>query len=209
MARFNEILIGRWNRGLQKLHSMKGPASVTTLNEDVQAILDLDNFSQENAYLFGWFRLGQQTLTVSAAAIFAGVRLRNPSGSNVIALVERILVSNIATAELHSLQLNAVATDLASIGVLVNSRMDPRNGVGPGSLIMSSSTAASGATSIGGTKAEFNVATGVSQDFLQPGQPLIPILPGDALQILSNTANTAWHASLWWRERFLEDSERT
>jgi hypothetical protein len=36
-----------------------------------------------------------------------------------------------------------------------------------------------------------------------------PLLPGDAIQVQSGVANQASNISWMWRERFLEESERT
>ena len=37
----------------------------------------------------------------------------------------------------------------------------------------------------------------------------LPLLPGDAMQVRNNTVNQFVSGIVWWRERALEDSERT
>src|SRR5438034_3476406 len=88
MARFNEILVGRYNRFVQKLLSMKGDAPVPQLASEFQPIIP--TFSGvENRYLEGWDRFSITLSQTAVAAQTNGLQFRNPAGSNVIAVFEK------------------------------------------------------------------------------------------------------------------------
>jgi hypothetical protein len=53
MAKYNEILTGRYNRFIQKLFSMKGPAPAPQLSSDIAMQMSFFN-GVENRYLEGW-----------------------------------------------------------------------------------------------------------------------------------------------------------
>src|SRR5258708_33101896 len=92
MAKFNEILSGRFNRALQKLLSMKGgpPAGQLATEIGVQFPLPL---GVEFRYLEQWERFGVVPLAAGVAAANIAIRLRNPPRSNMIAVWEKITAS--------------------------------------------------------------------------------------------------------------------
>src|SRR5260370_38167544 len=99
MAYTNEILVGRVNRGLQKLFGIKGPSPVPQLASDVQAVHPVFN-GVENRYLDGWNRFGAQTSQGARVGNISGFRIPNPATSKVIAVFEKIAVSTSGTGEL-------------------------------------------------------------------------------------------------------------
>src|SRR5260370_24014979 len=110
MAYTNEILVGRVNRGLQKLFGIKGPSPVPQLASDVQAVHPLFN-GVENRYLDGWNRFGAQTSQGASVGNISGFRIRNPSTSNVIAVFEKIAVSTSVAGDVF-IRIGAQAADL-------------------------------------------------------------------------------------------------
>jgi len=50
---------------------------------------------------------------------------------------------------------------------------------------------------------------GATYDFIWDENQEITVLPGDAVQVISGVVNQSINTSWVWRERFLEDSERT
>jgi hypothetical protein len=207
MARFNEILVGRYNRFLQKLLSMKGGPPAPQLASEIAPTFEIESPPAESRYLLGWDRFGIVILQPAVAAVVGGIRLRNPVGSNVIAVLEKVQVIGNAVTDQPALHNGAATTDLSLVVNTALSRVDARGRSNTG-LIASRSNAVS-APSLANIL--FQAATGntqVNYDFiLQPNQE-IPILPGDAVQFTSSAANTACTVCILWRERLLEESER-
>src|SRR5216117_1814690 len=117
MATYNEILVGRFNRFLQKYLSMKGDAPAVQLAADWQPTIEFDA-GVELRYLQSWNRYAVLQATVAQAANTSGVRLRNPSTSNVIAVIEQLAVSA-SVADNIDVSQGAVATDYNTIGSVV------------------------------------------------------------------------------------------
>lgn len=201
MAIYNELLVGRFNRFTQKLFSIKGPASLRTVSPELQLQMTFGN-GNENRYLEGWNRFMTITSTAAVAAQFAAMRLRNPTGSNMIAVLERIVVWG-ALADQPILFIQGGLSDLGTLLGLTAMRMDPRGNPNP-VLIGSKGNAASA-----GAGANFEVsyvANSMADLITSNGE--VPILPGDSASVFSNTLNQALNFSWMWRERFLEESER-
>src|SRR5258708_40367383 len=95
MARFNEILAGRYNRYLQKLFVLKGGPPSAQLASEVMPTFSFFT-GVENRYLAGWDRFGNSSSQAGVAAVTSGIRLRNPLGSGTIAVDENIFVLNAA-----------------------------------------------------------------------------------------------------------------
>lgn len=213
MAIYNEILSARYARMIQKLFSMKGPVPVKQLAGEIMPVLDIFN-GVENRYLEGWNRYMQWFQVPAQGAGNAGVvRLRNPSGSGVTIVVESVLVVNIAAAsDTPTIQHGPTAADFASIVTGIVNRLDARI-IGNASVIASQGTL--GANTIGGNKRMIglppqNNTSVFSGEMIATDDQEITVLPGDAMQVVSALANVvAPTASIIWRERSLEDSEKT
>ena len=203
MATFNEIQVGRFNRFLQKLLSMKGDAVMATLNPELQAQLTLLN-GVENRYLEGWDRFGI-VQTVNAVATFqSSVRVRNPTGSNVLATFEKITGTQGTAGNLQELSVG-VAGDLATIVTPINVFFDKRGRAAPSLIVSSDASGSSGSLNV---IHRINVGASAPYDYQQNEDQEIPLLPGSCIQ-LSSAVNSQIIATFWWRERFLEDSERS
>ncbi len=202
MARYNEILVGRYNRMVQKLLSMKGPASLATISDEMFGVLSFF-YGAENRYLEGWDRFGfASSQTAGGAGFRAGIRLRNPAGANVIAVVEKISFWN---ALLDTPLVNHGASTLDFTTVLdLTARFDAR-GRPKSSLILTQSGNVGAAAN---TLWQGTQAANVSIDAIITDIQEIPLLPGDVIDLLAGTLNQGLNAVVWWRERFLEDSER-
>ncbi|SRR6266851_172144 len=204
MARFNEILVGRYNRFLQKFLSIKGGPPSPQLASEIMATWALFH-GVENRYLEGW-----DEFTASFALATGGVgnvdflRVRNPAGSNVIAVFFKIsMSSNLADAAF--LEGGPSAADLIP-NALVNNRLDARSRP---ATSMNISTTGAVSAQLGVIKAIGNIQANTTYDFIVDADQQIPLLPGDALQLRQSTTNQNINFTMQWRERFLEDSERT
>src|SRR5258708_40293223 len=118
MALFNEILVGRYNRFLQKLLAMKGGPPAPQLATEIGTNIQLFH-GVENRYLEGWQRFGGQ-FSVPAAGVgnVGGFRFRNPAGNNVITAVEWLLCRSVAaglTGLFHILIGPHISAGLATI----------------------------------------------------------------------------------------------
>ena len=201
MARFNEILVGRYNRLLQKLLSMKGPASLVTLSDEAMAVFPLFS-GVENRYLEGWDRF---RITWNPSAIVGqtlSTQLRNPTGSGVIAVLEQISASAGALVGVDISQQGGNPADLAVIGA--GFRLDPRTKRVATSLVISSGAGAI----LANNQYRISVPTGVPdvQVIITENQEWT-LLPGDAIRFTAEATNVAIGIDCCWRERILEDSE--
>lgn len=206
MARYNEILAGRYNRFITKLLSMKGPAPAPQLAGDITISMALFN-GAENRYLESWNRFGIMKSFAASAANFNQFRLRNPPTSNMVAVIEKIQVSTSATTDLFDLSVAATNTDLANVLSASVMRFDARGSQSPTAIPTWQQTAAT--NTLGATVGRVGVGAGLSGDFISTDFQELTLLPGDAWHVNANTVNLGQSICYWWRERFLEDSERT
>jgi hypothetical protein len=201
MARYNEILAGRYNRMLQKVFGMKGGAVAPQLASEIAPSIVLFN-GAENRYLEGWDRFGVGFGQAAVAAQSSGVRFRNPAGSNVIAVVEKLTVSESVADVTGALFENGFITDLASLDV--NRRLDGRG--------RSAATCITSHTSNPPSAVQFAtlpLQANVPYDFVVDEDQELTVLPGDGIQVRTGQNNVLLLVTIIWRERFLEDSERT
>jgi hypothetical protein len=199
MARFNEILVGRFNRALQKFTGIKGEAPAPQLASEIMPVAPIP-LGAEFRYLESWDRFFSYVLAPAGAAANSIVRLRNPVGQNVIAVLEKITVVN--NNQGVTAALGPFTADLATI---VNpGRMDAR-GRFRSALILS--TAAGTPAGVATLWSSVPGANGVTEVIASDIQE-IQLLPGDIFEAYGNGLNTAQAFVLWWRERYLEESER-
>src|SRR5438477_3626029 len=92
MARYNEMLVGRFARSVQKLFGIKGEVPVASLAGEVQVGHTFFH-GTENRYLEDWRTFGSRFATAAVAAQTSAIRFSNPSNSNIIAVVQSLMVS--------------------------------------------------------------------------------------------------------------------
>src|SRR5215813_5534988 len=209
MAGYNEILVGRYNRALQKLLSMKGGS---VMNELGSVLMPSVNFfwGTEMRYLEGWNRFSSAIQVGAVPANNSVYRIRNPITSNVIAVFEKIYLFNQNAAasdfRVEGWFNTGAAGDLPTALTTFVDRFDARSAVaGPSVTVTSDNTAPAG--SIGRT-VWFNVVfqPNATADVIVDDLQELPLLPGDAMQVRNNTVNQFVSGIVWWRERALEDS---
>jgi hypothetical protein len=200
MALFNELLVGRYNRLAQKLLSMKGQASLRQLTSDLQFVLPLMH-GVENRYLEGWDLFGVAATTAAIAAQTSAAKIRNPAGSNVIAVVEKVMFIEGGTQQTVFLQLAADTVDYA--GAITGQRLDAR-GRANSTLLFSTNATGTGTTTI----EEAGMPINTSYDFIMTANQELTVLPGNSCQLIAGSVNANFGVTFRWRERFLEDSER-
>ncbi len=210
MARFNEILVGRFNRFLQKWLSMKGGPPSAQLSTEIQP--NFNFFSgAENRALESWYLYGTFSSQVAVLAQNSFFQLRNPPKSGVLTVIEAIVVIPGLAGDRCDIQYGQPGADGAQI--LGNRTRDGRN------LGTAGQTKASALTASQGTLAGPQIGTtifslasslaGASVTFPNNENQEIPLSPGDAVRVVEQTVNTALSVGWLWRERVIEDSELT
>jgi hypothetical protein len=214
MALYNENLAGRFNRAVQKLLSMKGPASLPTVNPDLYFTHGFQS-GYENRYTEGWDLFGvAATAANPGIGNFSTVVLRNPAGSGVVAVVTRLsgveatLGGGVGTVTVFRPGSNGAGG--GNENNLVTTQGIDARGRPASTLIISNNTGAAVART-GGIAIFALVPTTTFPaplgDVLRVGEE-IPILPGALVTIGAGTGNEAFSWFAWWRERALEDSEK-
>jgi hypothetical protein len=160
----------------------------------------------ENRYLEGWNIFGFGQTLNGAVGNPAMIQLRNPSASNVVAVVESLVLSTTA-ADSISISLGTFASNLGA--VLNTSIIDIRGGqiaVTGSNLTLSQSNSTAG----GGLGRNFFFLTQAAVPFqvIQNENQEIPILPGATWRVETIAASNALTYGIRWRERLLEESER-
>lgn len=194
------INLGRWSRRVERYFNMKGGGGLMDVEQAIRMVLSFSSGVEER-YLEGWNRFAVAANQAAVAAQFSRVRVRNPTGSNVIVVVESLYLFLNNTADTPFVTWGPTTSDLATLVTLTASRMDPRGQPQPSTILSQAAQAAGGQPFLqtGTTPKEF---------ILTPNME-IPILPGQALDVQSNTANVQLGVSTIWRERALETSELT
>jgi hypothetical protein len=196
----NEILVGRYNRFIQKLLGMKGGVTLSQISGEMTTTLNVAN-GAETRYLEGWTLFGAQVGAAAQVGNRNAFAIFNPTGSNVVAVVTLVMAGD-SVAAADTFQLIKVTTPVANIGT-----NDTANAVGwdkrdrPGTNMNLSDGVARVGTSIA-----FSTQT-AGTSWIFPIE--YPLLPGDELQISSTTNNIVVNYAFHWRERFLEEAERS
>jgi hypothetical protein len=181
---------------------MKGGPPAPQLASEIAPTFDIENPGVESRFLLGWNRYGFGLQSAGAAGNPTIFSLRNPAGSNVLAVVESLIVSvnTLDTIAATYGKTNVDLTPAANPGAL-----DGRAGTLTSSLVMSTSNAVAG-----GLLARFFLVTGavnIGVQLIQQEHQEIPITPGFALRVETVLANNQLTVGLIWRERLIEESE--
>lgn len=212
MARFNEILVGRYNRFLQKFLSMKGGPPAPQLASELSATWALFH-GRENRYLEAWNTFAARFGVNAVAAQDTVIRFRNPVGSNVIAVVESMRAwFTVANTEYDYdfSPTDQPALSATNTPASFDNRFQP-----PGTGNNGAQCTISGSTNIGaaGFVSFADLIKGLVNDltdeYINFENQEIVLAPGSALQLRTLTLNVGVTFSIRWRERPLEESERT
>jgi hypothetical protein len=210
MARFNEILAGRYNNALKKLLSMKGPAPAPQLGGEIGPTLSMF-YGVENRFLEEWSRFGLYLTITAGAATASLLRIRNPLASGAVAVVEKMVVANnTAAAQQYNIRHgNADTSDALVVNTAaVTQRWDSRGRPGTAMVVSSNSGQVASPPSPGVTKDITTLVINSAWAFINDENQEMLLLPGDAMDVfisgLAVTMDVAWT----WRERALEESEK-
>jgi len=207
MARFNEILTGRHNRFFQKLFSMKGGPPAPQLSTEVQPNFDIEDTPIELRFLKGEYIYGVSVAPPIVAAQFSLLQLRNPPTSGVIAVIEHIYVFNTSGPQQYQIQFGQPGLNDATTILSTKSR-DGRS-TARSALVASSGSTTAG-SQIGANMAQVAVSgANITERFPNFKEGSLVLTPNDEVRIISLISATADTYSILWRERLIEDSEKT
>lgn len=206
MAIHNEILSPRIPRLIQKILSIKGPQSTPQVSGELIPVMPI-YMGSENRFHEAWSLFGQSFASAAAvAAQNTAVRLRNPAGSNIVAVITKVILATASVADnAVFIQQTTIATDLATILNPTLSAFDNRQPQKQPTLISSTAT---NVASTGGTKWQGSLSSPGQVDVINTEMQEWPMLPGDAMTVATTAVNISFVVSVFWRERFLEESER-
>jgi hypothetical protein len=209
MALYNEILTGRYNRALQKIFQLKGGPPAPQLAGEISVTLSMF-YGVENRYLEGWNRYAIAAAPgTPAAGNRAAVRIRNAANSNVVGVLERISIfKSVAPGSTPFVLVDSIATTMptennANIGAR---SLDTRQQQTNSNLIVSTSVN----FGIVGTSAMFAPCTNlVPFEIVWYENQEICLSPNEQLTVADDVLADALLVSFVWRERPLEEGERT
>lgn len=213
MAVYNEVQVGRYVRFLQKFLGIKGrqPAPLAYSGE-LGTVWPLFH-GCENRYLEGWNQFGFATALAASAANQNAFQFRNPATSGIVAVFTKLKIGTTnATGITYITSLGPATTDLAG-GVLAmtGARFDPRGNPTPNTVFSFVQTPAPGDLANSIDRSNIGAAAGFNSelDIIVTDIQEIPLLPGDALRFRVSNLNVESEGVFWWRERVMEESERT
>ena len=202
MAVDHEIFAPRIARFLQKFSGLKGFFR-TTLGTELMPVLSMWS-GVENRFLDSWNLFACARSQPPNAANVSIIEFRNPKTSGIVAVFQKILTYTVE-GDVLLLAKGTTNADRAGGAVALGGAIDARSVQFP-SMVLSSDNAGGGAlTNMFQNALAANIAWDIVTDQIQE----FPILPGDAIQIQTVAANKTLVASFEWRERALEDSEKS
>lgn len=203
MARFNEILVGRFNRALQKFTGVKGTAITPILSTEIQPVVALFR-GVEDRVLEAVEVFGVSSTSAAVAAQQSQIRLRNPASSNIACVLEKLFLrSAVVQGITLGIDQTSPQVDFATTDPPIN--LDKRQRTTGSTLIISRQAAA--APFLGGLIGSPNMAAASNLDWLlHTGQEWV-IFPGTSLILTGTVVNAAIGADVKWRERFMEQDE--
>jgi hypothetical protein len=208
MAKYNEILVGRFARGCQKLFGMKGDAAVSQVAGEVMPVVLIPR-GVEDVQLFGWERFGLGVSVATTPLQRCTVMLRNPDSSNMICVVEKLTAGAFAGPVAPEITIVKQLT-LGQADLALPSGSIPLDGRGRGNATLFVSQGATASTFIGqleDSPAHFANANTLFWNFIWTENQEITILPGWRVIVQYVVQNTQIIVNMIWRERFLEQSE--
>src|SRR5437879_1103854 len=205
MAIYNEILAGRFARGIQKIFSMKGGVPTRQLSGEVMATFQIDKSTAlENRSIHSVRSFAYPARVTGGVAQLAAVRFRNPTGSNVVAILEKFLITGTTTDTIRATRGATGTGDLTTNDSANQCIRDLRLGPVSGAIITSFRT---NYVQQAVRWIEVDVAINQNYDVIQKPSDEFVIAPGDLVTIQSTTAAAILDVTVFWRERTLEESE--
>jgi len=206
MAKYNEILVGRYNQALQKIFGIKGGAPAPQLGGDIQVSFSIFS-GVENRFPERWFRYSNAFDQVATPGLTTAARIRNPGNSGAIAVIESIRVWSAAAQDIQVRQRDVLTdVDLGSNGPGLS--LERRTG-SPRQTFSTLHQSQDFAGNQQGTIVYLipMPAGGSMFELIQNENQELVVDPGQWFNFFNSLANTRWALNLTWRERMIEEGE--
>jgi len=212
MAIFNEILVGRYNRALQKIFAIKGSPPVRQLGGEITPTIDVRS-GVENRFIESWYRYQASDFVQLNAGNNGSVRLRVARGSNIVAVLEKLTIGVSVAQNVFLVRgLGLVqANDLPTI--LNSNSMDTRQVAKSQAIASSTNVTVAGGTVVanlvlpaGGPPFEVIPDQDHQMNVIAKFGSTLASLGDDFLEVRC-TAASQLSVYMVWRERVLEESE--
>jgi len=205
MAKYNEILVGRYNRFLQKLLSIKGEPPAPQLASEITPQFNVEDIPLELRQLLGWTSWGTFIFVAASVGNLSAVRIRNPVTSNAIIILEKIHVDVGAANNNVIVNRQITNSDLGATfsGALRDARASQPVARGSVALISQSNPAATSGASLHGV----NLLANTGADIILTENQEVVIAPGDSVTVFVTNVNDNLQVSFFWRERSMEEGE--
>jgi hypothetical protein len=204
MARFNEILAGRFNRALQKFLGIKGGPPAPQLASEITTNLQFNQMGADFRLLEGWERFWGFVAAGPSVGNNNGIQLRNPITSGIVAVLEKISFFQNGADFLNVTVAHAGGPQADLTNIAATDRIDNR-GRQFSTLVLSTFSPA-GQLAIQTQRWSGNTANLEVSEILTEDQELL-MLPGDVMRFTTIGANLITVMNFIWRERALEESE--
>jgi len=195
----SQIQTGRYGDLLRRFLGMKGVTEVAgELSPEISAVFILENDRPEWLFLKGEKLCSASFFIALNAGLPSAARLRNPAGSGVMAVIQRLEVSTQAGATLIE-ERNTDQGNLAA--VLPTVTRDTRLPV------LNASACIQSVANVGSSGEAFFSQRNLPDVPLVNASPFI-LLPGFQIQVSSTTNNIQLRGDWQWRERRLDVLEQ-
>lgn len=192
----NEIQVGRYNGVLHKLLGMPEGAPSPTLATDVFPMLALEVDRPEWKFLGGERLCGGRMTDGNVAAQYSHVGLRNPAGSGMLVVVQKILIGFAANGAMY-VALRAIST---ADNIYATYTRDSRwPGLLGSAKIIDHTTAVAQGT-------PYAYIRGLANTTAQLTDPYV-LHPGYDLLVRNAAVNVQVDCSFMWTERGFEPNE--
>src|SRR5260370_3096146 len=173
---------------------MKGGPRAAQLSGEMMAVLPF-TLGVEKRYLEGFTMYGAAPGPTGGVGQTAGIRLRNPINSNVLVIVQLLILFG-ANGDVIRSEIGILNTDLTA--VITGFRMDARGN--QNSVAQLSNTA--NATFAGNALHNIVLATNTDISLIVTEAQEIPLLPGDSLTFVGTTVAQQIVLNIQWRGSF-------
>lgn len=205
----NDVQVGRYAQALHKLLEMSEGAPTPTLAPELFAMLGLEVDRPEWEFLKGGKLCTGYGVEAGAAGVLSIVAMVNPSGSNTLAVIDRIEATSPDTYLKFCLAFHTTFSAFDSDGV--SRPIDTRDGIGglgyaryPTCQILTDQRATISQTVVRiYPKASDRANTYNTFVWDHP----IVLIGGCGIGIEPGSVNVQTSATFWWRERVIEKME--
>lgn len=187
----NQLLAQRYNTLAAALLGLDEQDGLGSVAPELQPVIVLEGERPEYSFLKGELLMARNFSLAASAVLPGAIRIRNPLGSGIIAVVEHITLSSDIISELN-VQAEAYLTDLATL--FTAQARDLRAGTTRSAMcILSSANTAGVGTGMLRARALANSAVQWDVNFI--------LAPGTGLELVQPTNNGLLAGCIVWRER--------